>query len=64
MLEVCSGVINEKEKGGGIQEVRKAPTERVVVGTCGIQEVGMAPTGRVAVGTWWSYGCKGLMSFL
>ena len=22
MLEVCSGVTNEKEKGGGIQEVR------------------------------------------
>ena len=38
------GVTNEKEKGGGIQEVR------------------MAPTRRVAVGTWWSCGCKGLMS--
>ena len=26
-------VTNEKEKGGGIQEVRKAPTGRVAVGT-------------------------------
>ena len=40
MLEVCSGVINEKEKGGGVQEVRLAPIERVAVGTwwsCGCE---------------------------
>ena len=33
MLEVYSGVTNEKEKGGGVQEVRLALTGRVAVGT-------------------------------
>ena len=28
MLEVCSGVTNEKEKDGGVQEVQSAPVGR------------------------------------
>ena len=29
MLEVCSGVTNEKEKGRGVREARSGPTGRV-----------------------------------